>query len=131
MLQGVWPVTTERELFETFPAEQNPGGKPETKTPRPRGRGVGCINLERTRRGGPPWSAVAAGQDAEERLDVGVGADVAVAVKVGGGAAGRGRAVAAQAGEEGLDVEVGADVTVAVEVGAAALAGAGDLHGRG
>src|SRR5262245_34860282 len=65
-------------------------------------------------------SARPAAQDAEEGLDVGVGAEVAVPVEVGGAVAGRSRAVACNAGEEGLDVGVGADVAVAVEVGRAA-----------
>src|SRR5262245_26091606 len=69
---------------------------------------------------GIPWgrtrwqSAGVAGQDAEEGLDVGVGAAVTVAVEVGR-AAGR-AAGAAEAGKEGLDVGVVADIPIAVEV---------------
>src|SRR5438045_4088660 len=62
-------------------------------------------------------SAGAAGQDPEERLDVGVGGGVTVAVEVG--LAAGGAAVAGEAGEEGFDVEVGAGVAVVVEVGRA------------
>src|SRR5262245_13326109 len=65
-------------------------------------------------------SAVASREDAEEGLDVGVGAHIAVVVEVGGAGARWGGAVAGQAREEGLDVRVGADVPVAVEVGGAA-----------
>src|SRR5262245_26770172 len=61
-------------------------------------------------------SARAPAQDAEERLDVGVGADVPVAVEVGGAGARGGRAVAGDAGKERLDVGVRAHVPVAVEV---------------
>src|SRR5262245_52014400 len=51
--------------------------------------------------GQPFRSAVAAGQDSEEGLDVCVRADVAVAVEVGGAAGGA--AGAGEAGEEGID----------------------------
>ena len=50
-------------------------------------------------------SARPAAQHAEERLDIRIGAGIAVAVEVG--AAARGAAVAGKAGEEGLDVGVG------------------------
>src|SRR5262249_40268897 len=75
----------------------------------------------RTYRAVATTSARPARQDPEERLDVGVGAQVAVVVEVdvAGWAAG-----AREAREEGLDVRLGADVTIAVEVGAAA--GEGD-----
>ena len=61
-----------------------------------------------------PGSAGAAAEDAEECLEVEVGAVVAVAVEVGGATGGA--AVAAEAGEEGFDVGVGAGVTIVVEV---------------
>src|SRR5947208_2319185 len=65
-------------------------------------------------------SARSTSQDSEEALDIGVGADVAVAVEVGrGGARWRG-AASREAGEEALNIGVGADVAVAVKVGAAA-----------
>ena len=57
-------------------------------------------------------------EHSEERFDIRVGADVAVAVEVGGAAGGA--AVAREAGEEGIDVGVGAEIAVAVEVGGAA-----------
>src|SRR6185369_17386303 len=59
------------------------------------------------------------GQHSEERLDVGVGADIAVAVEVGGAAGWA--AVAGEGGEEGLDVGVGAHIAVAVEVRSAGV----------
>src|ERR1041384_5523697 len=64
-------------------------------------------------------SAGAARKNAEERLDVGVGANPAVAVEVGVGGA-VGATVAREAGEERLDVRVGTDGAVAVVVVAAA-----------
>src|SRR5262245_11885716 len=84
-------------------------------------------NLRRRR------SAGAAGEDAEESLDIGVGGRVAVAVEVGVARARGGRAVAGEAGEERLDVGVGPAVAVAVEVGGAAgldVDRGGDDEGR-
>src|SRR5258705_13694383 len=65
-------------------------------------------------------SAGAAGENAEERLDIGVSAHIPVTVEVGVAGAGRGRTGAGEAGEERLDVRVGAHIPVTVEVGAAA-----------
>src|SRR5262245_6027572 len=72
----------------------------------------------------PDRSACAARQHAEERLVVGVGPSVAVAVEVGVGRAG-GAAGSRQAGEEGLDIGVGAGVAVGVVIAAAAEPGPG------
>ena len=58
--------------------------------------------------------AVAAAQDTEKRLDVGIGAHIAVAVEVGGAAGWAARA--AEAGEEGFNIRIRAGVAVTVEV---------------
>src|SRR5262245_38088695 len=79
---------------------------------------------------GEEVSAVAAGQNSEEGLDVLIGPRVAVAVEVGRAVARCRGAVPGDAGEEGFDVLVGAGVAVAVEVGRAAGAFARDGHCR-
>src|SRR5689334_12006281 len=63
---------------------------------------------------------LSASEDAEEGLDVCVGAHIAVGVEVSAEAEAGGAAVACKTGEEGLDVGVGAGVAITVEVGGAA-----------
>src|SRR4051812_46294743 len=64
--------------------------------------------------GGGLREAAFSGQEAEERLDIGVGADIPVLIDVG--AAAGVAAVAGQARKEGFNVGVGAGIAVVVEV---------------
>src|ERR1043165_1702351 len=71
-------------------------------------------------------SALTAGQNTEERLDVSVRTGVTIDVEVSGALAGRRGAVARKAQEERLDIGVGPGVRVTVEVRRSAVA----LEGR-
>src|SRR5436853_168397 len=89
--------------------------------------GAGFVDWKTPPHPGPPLKgrelAGAAGKDAEEALDVGVGADVAVAVEVGGAAGWA--AAATEAGEEVFDGAGGAGVLVADDAGADGAGGGG------